>query len=270
MSKEYSLSLPTVSNFEVRYYFSKAPQVYTARRFPTHMHDALEVYVLLEGDASFVVESSLYHPRSGDVILTKPNEIHNCVLNTDSVHRHLCFWIDASVGEIFGELLQHDFGKGNLISPARADRERLFALYDRLYEATVKEDKRCSFYLFLEILDILSKNIDNTHAPQAIPAELKEILADIDKSFLAIESLDYFTERFFVSRSTLGRLFRTYLHVTPGQYLEAKRLAHSRVLLKKGKSVLAACMESGFSNPSNYIRLFKKRFGITPGEYRNS
>ena len=270
MSKEYTLQLPAVANFEVKYYFSDAPRVYTAREFPTHMHDAIEIYVLLAGDASFVVESSLYHPGSGDVILTKPNEIHNCVLNTDSVHNHLCFWIDSSVGEVFGEFLRHDFGKGNLISPTPEDKLRLSALYDRLHAASAEGDKRRAFYLFFEILDILARNVSNVHAPQTVPVELARILEDIDAHLLEIDGLDYFTEKFFVSRSTLGRLFRTYLQVTPGQYLEAKRLAYSRMLLKKGKSVLAACMESGFSNASNYIRLFKKRFGITPGEYRNS
>ena len=270
MSKEYTLQLPALDRFEVKYYFSSAPRVYAARQYPTHMHDAIEIYVLLEGDASFVVESSLYHPAPGDVILTKPNEIHNCVLNTDSVHNHLCFWVDASVGEVFSEFLQHDFGRGNLISPTPEDKLRLSALYDRLHAVSEEGDQRRGFYLLFEILDILARTVGNVHAPQAIPAELARILEDIDAHLLAIDGLDYFTEKFFVSRSTLGRLFRTYLHITPGQYLEAKRLAYSRMLLKKGRSVLAACMESGFSNPSNYIRLFKKRFGITPGEYRNT
>jgi AraC-like DNA-binding protein len=53
-------------------------------------------------------------------------------------------------------------------------------------------------------------------------------------------------------------------------YLESKRLAHSQILLKEGKSVLDACMESGFSDYSNYIRLFKRRFMITPKQYKDS
>ena len=44
--------------------------------------------------------------------------------------------------------------------------------------------------------------------------------------------------------------------------IESKRLSYSRLLLNSGKSVLVACMESGFPDYSNYIRLFKKRFDI--------
>ena len=53
-------------------------------------------------------------------------------------------------------------------------------------------------------------------------------------------------------------------------YIETKRLSYSRLLLNSGKSVLAACMESGFPDYSNYIRLFKGRFKITPNQYKNA
>ena len=83
-----------------------------------------------------------------------------------------------------------------------------------------------------------------------------------------MQSLDYFKGKYFVSTSTLNRLFRTYLLTTPMKYIEAKRLAYSRYLLKNGSTVLSACMEAGFSDCSNYIRTFRKRFSITPGQYR--
>ena len=66
------------------------------------------------------------------------------------------------------------------------------------------------------------------------------------------------------------RLFKEHLNTTPKTYLESKRLVHSQILLKEGKSVLDACMESGFPDYSNYIRLFKRRFGVTPKQYKDS
>ena len=35
-----------------------------------------------------------------------------------------------------------------------------------------------------------------------------------------------------------------------------------------GKSVLSACMESGFSDYSSFVKSFRKLYGITPMEYR--
>ena len=260
--------MPDISGFEVSYYFRIEAREHVAYNYPPHMHDSLEIYVLLEGDVSFMVEHNLYQLQPGDAIITKPNEIHNCVLNTPGVHKHLCLWFSSEAKALLEDFLQHDFGENNLISPLREDREQLFSLYEKLRLSNEKDGKRHEFSLFLQILDILGKNLSSALAPQQIPLELQRILADINDNFLEIKGLKYFAEKYFVSQSTLNRLFRTYLHTTPGLYLEAKRLAHSRLLLKKGKSVLAACMESGFSEPSNYIRLFKKRFGVTPGQYR--
>ena len=38
--------------------------------------------------------------------------------------------------------------------------------------------------------------------------------------------------------------------------------------LVAGKSVLDACMESGFSDYSSFVKSFRKLYGITPAEYR--
>ena len=235
-----------------------------------HTHAECEIYFHLGGDVSFMVEHNLYHLQAGDAIITKPNEIHNCVLNSPGAHKHLCLWFAPQSDALVGDFLQHDFGKDNLLSPTEKDKGKLLSLYEELRDHSEKGGKRYEFLLLLQILETLGKSLSHTLAPQQMPPELKAILADINDNFLAIKGLEYFTEKHFVSQSTLNRLFRTYLHTTPGLYLEAKRLAHSRLLLKKGKSVLAACMESGFSEPSNYIRLFKKRFGITPGQYREN
>ena len=63
-------------------------------------------------------------------------------------------------------------------------------------------------------------------------------------------------------------MFKDYLNTTPKHYIETKKLAYSRRLLQNGLSVSDAAVESGFSDASNFIRLFKKRFEITPREYR--
>ncbi len=268
--RERVFQLPDVTGFEASWYFRMDEREYVAYNYPPHMHDALEIYVLLEGDVSFMVEHNLYHLQAGDAIITKPNEIHNCVLNTPGAHKHLCLWFSVQSEALVGDFLQHDFGRNNLISPSRKDKEHLLSLYEKLRAFDEKDGKRYEFSLLLQILETLGKSLSRTLEPQQMPPELRVILSDINDNFLSIKGLDYFTQKHFISQSTLNRLFRTYLHTTPGLYLEAKRLAHSRLLLKKGKSVLAACMESGFSEPSNYIRLFKKRFGITPRQYRES
>ena len=57
-----------------------------------HIHSFCEVYLNLSGDVSFVVEDSVYPVGRGDIIITKPNEVHRCVYHSDCVHEHFCLW----------------------------------------------------------------------------------------------------------------------------------------------------------------------------------
>lgn len=268
MSDNIYIHVPNITNFDVKYYISESPVTQKKRVFPMHIDDQLEIYVLLEGDVSFVVESSVYRLSPGDAIITKPNERHHCILNSDSTHKHMCLWFEPSVDFIFSDFLAHKFGENNLVSPKEDAKKKLRELYDELKDATDDADLNRQFYLMLEILSIFRKSLSVNTASQSIPPMLEAILSDIDRNFVNISSLDYLRNKYYVSASTLNRMFKVNLRTTPKMYLETKKLAHSRVLLKKGKSVLSACMESGFTDCSNYIRLFKRRFGMTPGQYR--
>lgn len=266
----FSLSIPNISNYDIKYYFQDSNDKHNARVFPHHVHDRLEFYVLLEGDASFSVESTIYKTTAGDVIAVKPNEMHNCILNSNSLHKHMCFWFDCSNEFLFGDFINHDFGKNNLIRPDEKHRLILYDLYKKIKCATEQNNKHELFYLSLNMLAIFRKFISTDAPKKTLPDQLKDILRDIDLNFKNINSLSYIINKYFVSQSTLNRLFNTYLHTTPKQYIETKRLAYSRRLLKSGSSVLSACIESGFTDYSNYIRLFKKRFSVTPKQYRDN
>ena len=184
------------------------------------------------------------------------------------MHRHICFWFDTDSQFIFDSFSAHEFGKNNLIRPSEGEKAALNKIYEKLKTASESEDNYMKYALIIEMLSILRKFVGSKTEKVVLPSLLHEILADIDKSFTSMCNLDYLTAKYYISQSTLNRMFRTHLCTTPKIYVETKKLAHSRKLLKEGKSVSFAARESGFNNVSNYIRLFKKRFGITPNEYK--
>ena len=56
-----------------------------------------------------------------------------------------------------------------------------------------------------------------------------------------------------VSLSTAERLFREYIGLTPLKYITEKRFDKARALLKSGKNVTEAALESGFCDSSYFI-----------------
>lgn len=268
MATRYKMHVPNIEDFNMEYYFHFEKNQVAAKVFPPHVHNTLEFYVLLDGDASFMVEHKLYKLEHGDIIMSRPNEMHNCILNSLSTHAHLCMYFTPTCELVFSPFLSGNFGENNLISPSKEEKTRLYTLYRQLHEATEKSDVRRRFYLTLEILDIFSHNVCKTTTAQILPPVLRDILNDVNKNFRQIHSLAYFTEKYYISASTLSRLFKTYLHTSPKNYLDTKRLACSRTLLKSGYSVTEAAKNAGFPDCSNYIRLFKRTFGVTPRYYQ--
>ena len=82
-------------------------------------------------------------------------------------------------------------------------------------------------------------------------------------------SLDEIASHIGISRSTALNLFQRFLHTTPVSYLIGYRLQAASWLLKNtNKKVKTIAYESGFRNVDYFCRLFKKRYHLTPSEYR--
>jgi len=264
-------AIPLSEGYEVHYYVSADGDEQQARIFPPHVHDCLEMYILMEGDASFMVEQHLFALRAGDIVISKPNEMHHCILNSNSPHRHACFWIETHCEWLSAPFYSHRAGEGNLIRPTKEDSQKIQDLLLVLEDETKTADSLEHLRLLTELFCYIKRNFQaGVAAVQNHPPVLQAILNDIAEHYRDIHDLDYLSEKYFISRSTLSRLFRQHLHTTPHLYLETKRLARSRELLRQGKSVTEACMEAGFCDCSHYIRIFRSRFGITPLQYKNS
>ena len=264
----YTINTPTIHDFSVQYYASVSDIKRTPTLFPPHVHDELELYVLVEGDVSFMVENEIYPMQAGDMLFIRPNELHHCILNSESVHRHLCFWFYPECSFLFDKLKEKN-RLARLVSP-REDKAEVLSLCEKLATAPRSQEDLQTFSLLLRLIALLDKNAGEDTARDthpAFPPVLKEILQDIHDNFTQIQSLAYFENKYFLSQSTLNRTFKKYLHVTPLQYIETKKLARSRMLLQSGKSVFDAYTGAGFHDYSNYAKLFKKRFGITPKQY---
>lgn len=264
--QSFTLKTPSLSDFSVEYYSHIGNNTLNAKVYPPHVDDALEIYVLLEGDASFMVDDNLYKLKSGDAVITRPNQMHNCILNSNSVHSHLCFWFKPDCEFVFNKLLNPL--NTNHVTPSGENKERLTALYADIIQSSEDKDDIRTLYLMLEMIDVFGKEIGATEHQSTMSPLLKNIVDDITENLIDINSLSYFTKKYSISSSTLNRLFKDNFNTSPKLYIETKRLSLARVLLKRGESVMSACMKSGFPDYSNFIRLFRRRFGLTPNQYK--
>ncbi|HEY2581150.1 MAG TPA: AraC family transcriptional regulator [Mucilaginibacter sp.] len=82
-------------------------------------------------------------------------------------------------------------------------------------------------------------------------------------------NLDEISEYACLSPTHFYRTFKQTFNCSPHQYLIQLRLSQAKFLLKNsGYEVREIVNLVGFDSASSFIRLFKEKFGVTPGNYR--
>ncbi len=273
MSQSQNIELHKLQIPEFQYHFEYQTRQYRPRdpaSEPPHIHDSLEIYVNISGDVSFLVNDKLYPVQKGDVIISKPGQVHICISNKMQLHENFCFWVSCDeTSPLFSFTAQKDFQ-----SFYRFGDKKREELLDILYQFNAAETNRHELtrtYCFFRLLTFLSE-AKNKRTPEhpAMSGNMQEILEHIHNHFLDIRNIQDIADATHLSCSTLNRLFRKNLQVSPHKYVEALKLSYAQKLLLEGSSVTDACDRSGFSDCSRFICIFRQRFGQTPLQYQKN
>ena len=83
-------------------------------------------------------------------------------------------------------------------------------------------------------------------------------------------SVNHLMELFYISRTNLWNLFRTYGETSFVEYLTHKRLERAKQLIKEQPQLklMTIAEQVGYSDHHYFSRIFKSITGLTPSEYR--
>jgi transcriptional regulator GlxA family with amidase domain len=96
------------------------------------------------------------------------------------------------------------------------------------------------------------------------------IQANIEQDCTLSLSIDKLASQHNVSQRTLIRRFNSALGMPPNKYLQSVRIERARKMLEESDYNVDTVMNNiGYEDPSSFRRLFKKKTGLTPTEYRN-
>jgi len=82
-------------------------------------------------------------------------------------------------------------------------------------------------------------------------------------------SAEMISDNFGLTTAYLNRLFKAHTGFSIAGYINSLRLETAEELLRSSDHTVAEiCELSGFSNQGSFFRLFKKKYGRTPGDYQ--
>lgn len=88
---------------------------------------------------------------------------------------------------------------------------------------------------------------------------------------LGFPSVSYFADELHLSANYFGDLIKKETGKTAQEYIQNKIIDIAKIrVFDIDKSISEIAYDLGFKYPQHFIRLFKKRVGVTPNEYRSS
>lgn len=106
--------------------------------------------------------------------------------------------------------------------------------------------------------------LDINRATNSVLQHLKDFVRKHITEKISLESLQKVAH---MSKSSLTRMFKDELGVTPMEYVINQRLQHAKELLRMTKSVKESCFGAGFTDVNYFVRIFRRKEGMTPGAY---
>ena len=132
---------------------------------------------------------------------------------------------------------------------------------------------RSPFANMPEIIKILKERVNNSNEQEKEFSEVgpyvRQVLAIIKENFSLNLSLESIAESIHVNPSYLSRIFQKETGFTFGAYLTDCRMKEAKHLLRNSNMTIQQIGEAiGYNNSKYFMNLFKKRVGVTPGNYR--
>ncbi len=243
-----------------------------------HSHPYYELILVRRGICEYLSGGARFFLHPDELLLISPGTVHTMLCPADSPsYERLILQINA---EFMAEVLA-SFMPGQTPPPLyvlRAEdvcRWGLRELMERINASASVTDAglreqlyRCQIgELMLTVRHVAG--MSRLVAPSTSSALISEVTSCIHERFrdpeLTVASV---AQQFYVSREHLSRTFKSYTGESISRYITDLRMQEFRYGLVMGKNVLDACMASGFSDYSSFVKSFRKLYGITPAEYR--
>ena len=237
-----------------------------------HWHRSIEIFALFEGELEFYVDEARYSLRPGEFMLVNSNEIHS--IFSPKRNQTVVLQIPLTTFEKYYTDEKFIYFSHS----SRLQDEEVMHLLRDMYHTY--HEKPCGyelkvqgqFYMLLYILvtkyretDVNEKVIQNSRKLD----RLSQITAYMEENYREDISLESLAEIFGYSATYLSRMFRKYAKTNYKACLDDIRLEHAvkdlaDTRLPIGKVVL----RNGFPNSRAFVKVFKKRYGMLPKEYR--
>lgn len=255
---------------------------------PLHWHDEMELVVIKKGQGYVSVDFDKHLVHSGDIIMICPGYLH--AIEQDASYKmeyeNIIFKPellssganDLCMLQYMKPLLDGTLPVEQFLTPAHEVFESLSNCIRQIdlvcadqttgWQLAVKS--ALFYFFFLLISERQKKTVSISHNPKSLE-KMKTVLKYVEEHYTEKLTIDDMAKLTFYSKSHFMKFFKVHMGTGFTEYLNDYRLTMAARLLKSSdESILMIAEESGFDNLSYFNRIFKRKYGVSPGSYRKS
>ncbi len=258
---------------------------YESGSFMWHWHPEIEITYVQKGTMCYKVNHMVYHLKEGDIVFNNSGALHSGTME----NQEDCAYIPVT----FDSRLIYGFFQSTInskyVDPVIQDSmlpaicidqseswHRPFREY--LLRIIALDEKKPDFYelditiCLQSMWRLLLEHI--TYEPQASRENsleydrIKKILSYIEDNYQNKITLNDIAGHIHLCESECTRLFKRHMNTTLFAFLQEYRIERSLEFLQSGEPVSTVALNTGFSDPNYYSKVFAKIKGCSPREYR--
>lgn len=250
---------------------------------PLHWHKEMELIYIKKGKGLIQLETKSLEGEPGDIFVVTPGTLHaihrikgysveyeNIIFEMGFLGEgaaDLCageYLVPLAAGKLFPPVqIKEGEKQYDLLKMCLIQMEELCETKEKAYELGVKA-------AVLQLIFLLIKMYPSGKIVSSPDRErLKEVLQEISTKSSENLSVADMAEFCGWSSSHFMRWFKKMTGDSFTSYVNDRRLAEAAEALRQtDDKILTISQDAGFTNLSNFNRQFKKRYGVTPREYR--
>jgi len=236
---------------------------------PLHRRDYYLVHYVTKGSGFYEVNGQRHEVHEGDLFFIYPDDLVT-YSSPDIANTWSFCWIGFAGSAAQRCLL--DAGVPEKTYVLHLNSRSFFSLIKNCIDYIETSGENLSQYRLMiclyEVFDLLRNKCHKKTRTQQPSSYADRAVRYIEFNYMnGIKPKDI-CNYLSIDRTYLYRILRTYMHISPEQYLIQYRLGKAIELMREGKYTLKDIGSFvGISDVYHFSKLFKKNMGVSPREY---
>lgn len=244
-----------------------------------HSHEFFEILFVIKGIYVHNINGIEQLLQAGSLALICPFDLHYYNLSENLDSQLVKIAVSAETMESLFNYLGARLELPKFLSPpsphlallSEFDRAVVKAKLERLTTISIHNKNQIKVQLRWIVTDFMTYFLsDYNSASKAAPLWFVSLIQEMQKRenfILGLCRMEVISNR---SIGYISKFFRKYYETTPTDFINELRLNYCAYrLLYSDENIIDIALEAGFNNISHFYHLFKKKYSVSPLQYKN-